>query len=64
MKQGLFNELGWRGGRTRTSQGHCRPLGDSVGRGLGRGNREQGSSPKGHRQALLSFNFLNYNIKK
>lgn len=42
--------------------GHCRPLGDSVGRGLGQGNREQGSSPKGHRQALLSFNFLNYNI--
>ena len=34
MKQGIFNELRWRGGRTPASQGHGRPLGDSVGRGL------------------------------
>lgn len=66
VKQGIFSELRWRGGRTQTSQGHCRPLGGSVRRGLGQGhgNREQGSSPRDHGQALLSFNFRNYNVEK
>ena len=66
MKQGIFSELRWRGGRTRTSQGHSRPLGGSVQRGLGQGsgNKGQGSSPRDHRQALLSFNFCNYNVEK